>query len=157
MCPRVYVFQCDSIVLAIFPEIILVQGHRIGNTEVMKWTEQFFFECFRETNFSSKTIVKVSSDIPTIHPLRSRGEAQEDKRIKMLKNRPVTRCRLVMRLIDNDIVVKITGYLLPQPAVREHPHGAEKMFEPCGRMGANLQFTKIAITEHIPEGCQRLF
>jgi len=117
MAAGIYLFQFPFVVHAISPEPILIDGHGISHSEIVKGAEQFFFQCLRKPDFSGKPVAEISGHIASVHSFRRCRQSKQDFRIKVIKYRPVTGSGAVVSFINDDIIVKISAHLLPQSSV----------------------------------------
>ncbi len=138
MAQHIDVFQSGGIILAVAPELLATDGDRIGNAEVVKGTEEFFFQGFGQPNLRREAVAEILRHIITIHPLRCSGQTKEDLRDKVVKDRSVAGGCAMMDLIDDHVVVEVAANLLPQSPACQHPNGAKQVLQATGLILADL-------------------
>src|SRR3990172_4018467 len=152
MIQHIDVFQGGCIVLTVAPELVPIEGDRIGHTEIVEGTEKLFLQCLGQANLCGKTVSKVCSHVVTVHPLRCSGQTEKDLLGKVIEDRPITGGGSMMGLIDHNVIVEVFADLLPQAPTRQHSYGTEQMLKAIGLKRADQQLTKVLITKNIAKG-----
>lgn len=114
MGTRIDVLQLGDVVFSAAPELVSRQRHWVCNAEVVERAEKFFFERFRQTNFSGETVAEIRSHAGAVHALWRRRQSQKNSRTESLEYRTIAGGRTVMHFIHDDAVVELTPDLFPQ-------------------------------------------
>src|ERR1700722_10675205 len=114
------ILQSGDVIFPSTPKSVRRQGNRVSHAEILERAQELFFQCFRETNFSGKTVAEIHSNACAIHSFRGRRESKEDSRAKLIKNSSITGSRPVVHLVDYHKVVKLLANLIPQSTRTQH-------------------------------------
>ena len=79
----------------------------VVNAEVVEWREQSLIERLPQTHVAGDPVVEPMNDVLTVRPFRSRGQTQEHLRLEPFEQLPICRRLRVVKLIDDDNVVRI--------------------------------------------------